>query len=193
MIENRQQLIQATGQANGLLQQIADYTSAHRIDRWHGRVRFPRGFIGTAQDKRQKLKFIEDDTLKRNVSYALMTHDVLRWLAFYTDLAGQAREMIIKEAVCLLGSVCESMTIYPKEYGLGRGAGQKKRIARLVEMEVIDKKLQAHLDWLWDKRNQEHIYDLDFREYDHWENRDWHRSVTAYTGLRDGLAAWRGI
>lgn len=191
MIENRQQLIQVSGEANALLQQMADYTSANHADRWYGRVRFPRGFIGTAQEKRQRLSFIEDETLKRNVSYALMTHDVLRWLAFHTDLAGQAREMIIKEAVCLLGTICESITIYPKEYGLGRGAVQKKRLARLVELEVIDKKLQAHLDWLWDKRNQEHIYDLDFREYDHWQNRDWYRSVKAYSGLRAGLTAWR--
>ncbi len=191
MIENRQQLIQVSGEANALLQQMADYTSANPADRWYGRVRFPRGFIGTAQEKRQRLSFIVDETLKRNVSYALMTHDVLRWLAFHTDLAGQAREMIIKEAVCLLGTICESITIYPNKYGLGRGAGQKKRLARLVELEVIDKKLQAHLDWLWDKRNQEHIYDLDFREYDHWQNRDWYRSVKAYSGLRAGLTAWR--
>ena len=120
-----------------------------------------------------------------------MTHDVLRWLAFYTDLSGQAREMIIKEAVCLLGTVCESITIYPGEYGLGRNSGQKKRLVRLVELGVIDKKLQRDLDWLWDKRNQEHIYDLDFREYDHWQNRDWYRSVKAFSGLRTGLATWR--
>jgi hypothetical protein len=99
--------------------------------------------------------------------------------------------MIIKEAVCLLGSICESITIYPKEYGLGRGAGQKKRIARLLELKVIDKRLQRRLDWLWDKRNQEHIYDLDFREFDHWENRDWYAAVKAYKGLRDALEAWR--
>jgi hypothetical protein len=191
MIENREQLIEVAAQANGLLQQIADYTAEHRADRWYGRVRFPRRFIGVVHDKRQRLKFIEDETLRRNVSYALMTDDVLRWLAFYTDLWGQAREMIIKEAVCLLGSICESITIYPKKYGLGRASGQKKRAARLVDLEVIDRKLQRDLDWLWDKRNQEHIYDLDFREYDHWQNGDWYRSVRAYVGLRDCLASWR--
>ena len=192
MIKDKQQLVKVAAEANGLLLQIADYTSKNPHHSWHGRVRFPRGFIGTAHDKRQKLKFIEDETLRRNTSYALMTHDVLRWVAFHTDLGGQAREMIIKEAVCLLGSICESITIYPKEHGLGRGAGHKKRVARLVEMEVIDKKLHKHLDWLWDKRNQEHIYDLDFREFDHWENRDWYRSVKTYKGLRDGLTVWRG-
>lgn len=191
MIESREQLIEAAGEANRLLQQIADYTAKHPADAWHGRLRFPRGFIGTAQDKRQKLMFIQDETLRRNASYALMTHDVLRWVAFHTDLGGQAREMVIKEAVCLLGTICESITIYPKEHGLGRGAGHKKRVARLVELKVIDVKLQRRLDWLWDKRNQEHIYDLDFREFGHWVNGDWYRSVKAYKGLRDGLTVWR--
>ncbi|HEY0627560.1 MAG TPA: hypothetical protein VGD10_12650 [Allosphingosinicella sp.] len=191
MIENKDQLIAVAAEANGLLQQIADYTKLHPGEAWHGRVRFPRGFIGTAQDKRRKLSFISDETLKRNVSYALMTHDVLRWLAYHTDLSGQAREMIIKEAVCLLGTICESITIFPEEYGLGRGSGQKKRIARLVELEVIDKKLQRRLNWLWDKRNQEHIYDLNFREFDHWVNGDWYRAVKAWRGLRDGLTVWR--
>ncbi len=191
MIENREQLVEVAAKANRLLQEIADYTAKHIEDRWHGRVRFPRGFIRTAHEHRLKLKFVDDETLKRNASYALMTHDVLRWLAFHTDLYGQARDMIIKEAVCLLGTICECITIYPTERGLGRGAGQKKRIARLVELEIIDTKLQRHLDWLWDKRNQEHMYDLDFREYDHWQNGDWYRAVKAYKGLRDGLAAWK--
>lgn len=191
MIETREQAAKAAVEASNLIQQISDYTSRHQNDAWHARIRFPRGFIGTAADKRQNLPFIEDDTLKRNVSYALMTHDVLRWITFHTDLSGQAREMIIKEAVCLLGSICESISIFPKEHGLGRGSGYKKRIARLVELNVIDKKVQRRLDWLWDKRNQEHLYDVPFREFDHYVNGDWYRAVKAYKLLRDGLTAWR--
>jgi hypothetical protein len=191
MIETKEQAINAASQASLLIQQISDYLGKNPHDKWHARVRFPRGFIGTAADKRQKLPFIEDETLKRNVSYALMTHDVLRWIAFNTDLGGQAREMIIKEAVCLLGSICESISIFPHEHGLGRGSGYKRRIARLVEMKVIGPGLQRRLDWLWDKRNQEHLYDVPFREFDHYVNSDWYRSVKAYHMFRDALTIWR--
>lgn len=191
MIETKEQAADAAVEASRLIQQISDYTSKNPHHAWHAQVRFPRGFIGTAAEKRRKLPFIEDETLKRNVSYALMTHDVLRWIAFHTDLSGQAREMIIKESVCLLGSICESISIFPTEHGLGRGSGYKKRVGRLVELGVIDKKVQRRLDWLWDKRNQEHLYDVPFREFDHYVNGDWYRAVKAYKLLRDGLIAWR--
>lgn len=191
MIKNREAAAKAAAEASYLIQQVSNHVSKNPQDAWHARLRFPRGFIGTAADKRRNLPFIENETLKRNVSYALMTHDVLRWIAFHTDLSGQAREMIIKEAVCLIGSICESISIFPKEKGLGRSSGYKKRVARLVEMEIIDKKVQRRLDWLWDKRNQEHLYDVPFREFDHYVNGDWYRAVKAYRLLRDGLMAWR--
>ena len=99
--------------------------------------------------------------------------------------------MIIKEAVCLLGSVCESITIFPNEYGLGRGSSYKKRVERLTALEVIDKKIERRLLWLWDKRNQEHLYDVPFREFAHYENEDWYKSVKAYRFLKDALNEWR--
>lgn len=128
--------------------------------------------------------------MKDNVSYALMTHDVLRWISTRTDLSGQALQMVTKEAVCLLGTVCESISIYSDHHGLGRRSGFRGRIQRLVEMNVIDDQAQLRLDWLWTKRNQEHLVDVLFREWDHYTDRDWTESVGAYHALRDGLRRW---
>lgn len=193
MIENEEQLREAARQAGALVQQISDYAKANpRQDRL-ARIRFPRGFIKTASEIRRNLVFVDNDTLKRNVSYALMTHEVLRWIVFHTDLAGQAQEMLIKEAVCLLGNVCESITIFPNEYGLGRGSGFQRRVNRLREMEVIDQRCQRLLEWLWSKRNQEHLYDVPFREWSHYDIKDWYKSVRAYRTLRNSLLRWRGF
>ena len=122
-----------------------------------------------------------------------MTHEVLRWIVFHTDLSGQAQEMLIKEAVCLLGNICESITIFPNEYGLGRGAGFLRRIQRFQALNVIDEEVVEVLTWLWGKRNQEHLYDIPFREWSHYTEDDWVRSVAAYLLLRDGLSIWRGF
>ncbi len=190
-IENEQQLKEAVNQCGGLIQQISDYLAANPGHEWHGRVRFPRGFLKTNADIRSRLPFIEDDTLKRNVSYALMTHQTLCWFVFRTDIGGQAREMLIKEAVCLLGAICESISIFPGTPGLGRGKSFSRRMDRLLELGVIDKSARKRLQWLWDKRNQEHLYDVPFREFDHYSNSDWFKAVKGYRALRDALTAWR--
>lgn len=190
-IENEQQLIEAVNECGGLVQQITDYLADHPRHEWDARIRFPRGFLKTNANIRSRLPFIEDDTLKRNVSYALMTHQTLYWVVFRTDIGGQAREMLIKEAVCLLGAICESISIFPGVPGLGRGKSFARRMDKLLELEVIDKSARKRLEWLWDKRNQEHLYDVPFREFDHYSNSDWYKSVKAYRALRDALTAWR--
>lgn len=190
-IETDEQLGEAVTQCGVLVQEITDYLATHPRREWHGRVRFPRGFLKTNAEIRLGLPFIEDDTLKRNVSYALMTFQTLYWVVFRTDISGQAREMLIKEAVCLLGAICESISIFPGTAGLGRGKSFSKRMDRLLELGVIDRSARRRLQWLWDKRNQEHLYDVPFREFEHYSNSDWFKAVKAYRALRDALTAWR--
>jgi uncharacterized protein YutE (UPF0331/DUF86 family) len=190
-IQNDDELKQAVSRCGGLVQEITDYLAANPGKDWHGRIRFPRGFLKTNADIRSRIPFIDDDTLRRNVSYALMTHQTLYWIVFRTDISGQAREMLIKEAVCLLGAVCESISIFPDTPGLGRGKSYSKRMDKLLELSVIDKATRKRLQWLWDKRNQEHLYDVPFREFDHYSDSDWRKSVKAYLDLRDALVTWR--
>jgi hypothetical protein len=153
------------------------------------KLRFPRGFLPEAWRHRKKLAFIKDGTLKANVSYALMTHDVLRWLFDHTDISGQAQEMLIKEAVCLVGNICESLSLRPNHEGLGRKSSFKQRIARYLELEVIDQNTHDDLVWLWDKRNQEHLADVPFKEWSHYSKTHWTRSIRAYESFRDALLA----
>lgn len=190
MINTVEELVERAGEASAALQEISDFIRAEPQHERQAKVRFPRGYLRTAAQHRAKLTFIDDRTLRDNVSYALMTHDILRWLSSRTDLNGQALEMVTKEAVCLLGTVCESISIYPKHHGLGRRSSFNARIRRLVEMRVIDVQAEERLNWLWAKRNQEHLVDVLFREWNHYTHRDWTESVAAYHVLRDGLTRW---
>ena len=188
-IESEEQLRVAVREASSLIQMAHDYVKANSQHSELLKLRFPRGFLPTAARHRQKLSFVEDATLKANLSYALMTHDVLRWLFVHTDLSGQAQEMLIKEAVCLIGNVCESLSLRPGVEGLGRNSGFRRRIARYLELATIDQRVHDDLDWLWGKRNQEHLADVPFREWSHYTRRDWIKSVKAYKAFRDALAA----
>ena len=121
MIANVEELVARVRQAGTALQEISDFVAEHPQHAALATVRFPRGYLRTAAGHRNRLPFIANRVLKDNVSYALMTHDVFRWVTSRTDLSGQAREMVTKEAVCLLGTVCESISIFPNYHGLGSG------------------------------------------------------------------------
>ncbi len=187
-IQSPEHLSAAVVEAGTLLQMAHDYIGANPQHSAIVRLRFPRGYLRTAANHRQKISFVEDRKLRANISYALMTHDLLRWMFAHTDISGQAREMLIKEAICLVGNVCESLSLRPGYVGLGRKKSFASRIDRYVELEVISAELSTDLIWLWDKRNQEHIADIPFSEWSHYSREDWLRSVKAYREFRDKLA-----
>jgi hypothetical protein len=185
-IRNDRELAQAAKQAGTLLQEIQDYClreSRHPL----AKIRFPRGYILTARAYRLTLPFVRDAHTQTNLSFALMSLDVLRWLAVRTDLTGTALEMVIKEAICLLGSICECLTIRRGVEGLGRGASFLNRTARLVELGIIQQRTKIDLDWIWDIRRREHLAELEHAEFGHYSRPDCNRAINAYCKLRDAL------
>jgi hypothetical protein len=191
MIESKEDLVAAVVEAGRLLQEISDFVAKNPKLEKSAQVRFPRGFIRSAEHFRNQFSFVDDKILKKNISYALMTHDVFRWIVTRTDIVGQAEDMIIKEGICLIGYVCESISIYPGAYGLGRGNSFSRRIEQLVSIKILSDDDRKELKWLWEKRNQHHLIDNKFAEFDHYTMNDWVRSLAAYRNLRDKLRDWR--
>src|SRR5437899_2158044 len=77
------------------------------------RIRFPRGYIRPAAYFRNALSFVGNKTLRENLSYALMLYDVQHWILLRTDLWGVPQEMVIKDAIVLLGNIVETLTRLP--------------------------------------------------------------------------------
>src|SRR5690606_10798067 len=155
------------------------------------RVRFPRGFILSAGTYRCSLPDIGTEVQRRNASYALMTLDVFRWVCVRTDLSGAALSMVVKEAIAILGALCEWMT---KE--ATRGAGSSRRYAvrtgRLVDAGIIDSALKEELDWIWGTRCNEHLYEVTSLEHEMYSRADYNRGLAAYKALRQALIAVHG-
>ena len=181
---------------NSLVTQAS--TALQEIQNEHGRdnvvaarVRFPRGFIQTAGTHRTQLPNLGTAVQRRNASYALMTLDVFRWLAVRTDLSGTSLSLIVKEAVCVIGAVCEWLT---KEATRGNGSSRPftVRTERLVAASVIDTALKTDLDWLWDVRCNEHLHEVTTLEHEMYERSDYNRALAAYTSLRDKLVVLHG-
>jgi hypothetical protein len=185
-IRNDRELERSARHSGELLQEIHDYCgrdSRHPL----AKVRFPRGYILTANAYRATLPFVRDEHTKTNLAFALMTLDVLRWLAVRTDLTGTALEMVIKEAICVLGTICECLTVRRGAHGLGRNTGFSHRIQKLVELGIINEDTQTDLDWVWEIRCREHLMDLDHVEFHRYGRADCNRAINAYCELRDAL------
>ena len=177
-----QRLVDATGVG---LQQIQDELGR---DGNGGKVRFPRGYLNPISARMTGFLWIGDETLKRNLCYTLIFSDVLRWVLNRTDLYGVARDMVVKNAIAVMGAIAESLTVaamvelkQPK----GKFAG---RLSRLVAAGAMDSSLQAELQWLWDARNGIHVHDVAHLEAGRYPVSDANRAIKAAVGLRDKLS-----
>lgn len=180
-IRNDDELREAVDEVSALIQQIQDYVG--RDFSKPAKVRFPRGYLRTAAESRRRVNFLADTTLRSNIAYTIQLADVQHWILSRTDLSGIAREMVIKLQMFLLGTIVESVT---KNYLRGRCGGNfAKRTQYLLDTGLIDSALKADIDWLWNIRNNMHLFQLDGIE---WSSTDYtladhNRAVRAFRRL----------
>lgn len=179
-INNDSDLAKAVLQVDELLQSIQDYCG--RENRADAKVRFPRGFIRTASDQRERIPFVKDTDLKSNISYTLILSDVILWLLIRTDISATAKEMLIKLFIFLGGAMMESIT---KDYLKGIcGKSYKHRTQFLLDKKIVSEQLKVELDWAWDTRNNMHLFMLEQREYvNDYNNASHSRCANAFKDL----------
>jgi hypothetical protein len=180
-IQRDVELRYAVRQAGTLLQDIQDFVGRNSNN--EARVRFPRGFLRTASEHRKRLAFVGNSTLASNLAYSLMLSDLYRWLIFRTDLAGTARDMVVKAGLALGGGIAEAILVDYLAGDMGKRRKFKSRTARLVELEIISDDLQADLDWLWDMRCRQHIFNVPDWEYDFYEISQYNRAARTVSTL----------
>jgi hypothetical protein len=151
------------------------------------KIRFPRGFLRTASHFRGRYWFIRDGNLGRNIGYSLILSDVYRWILNRTDLWGTPREMLIKECVCLMGCLAESITKDAMRGICGKNQSYAKRVGKMFELSIIDDGLRRKLEWLWDYRNREHLFLVQEWEYGHYTLKHYNDSIRALRALTDAL------
>lgn len=183
-IRNDQELSAAISQCSELLQNIQDYAKEHNKI---ARVRFPRGFIRTVSEIRSSVSFLNGEVLRRNVSYAIVYIDVLRWLTNRTDIMLTAQNMVLKHAICCVGSICETLTICRGAPGLGRGHSFTSRTQKLVELGIINRDLKESLDWIWGIRRNEHLMEIDSLEHENYTKADANKAYRTFEDLAAAL------
>ena len=171
--------------ANEHLQQLQYWAGREYTDSFQ--VRFPRGFLRTVHQWRHAVEFVRPTTVRNNIAYTLMMHDVHVWLLKRTDIAGLARDMLIKAAIASLGAIGEALLIQATTPPLGRRQRIVSRIEHLHAEGVLTKSSVDDLGWLWQMRNRQHLFELSEREFDFYSDDDHARAETAVAVLISGL------
>lgn len=184
-LHNDEELAAAVAKVSELLQDIQAY--AKRDCAISAKVRFPRGYIPSAAEVRTKLRFLNNSHLKSNIVCTMLLSDVQHWLLVRTDLAGTVRDMVIKLQLFLLGNIVASAT---KAFLQGQLIGNfSKRTAYLESSGIISAHLRAELDWLWARRNEVHLFQIENVE---WVSTEYtaanhHRATNAFKALLAAL------
>ena len=167
------------------LQEISHYLNANPAA--HGRVRFPRGFLGTVRRHSEKYSWIEKEVLKRNLSYQYIFYDVLRWVSNRTDVSGTASEMIYKHAIVVISSIAEGLLAAAASQ-LGYAEGKfPKRLKHLLADEIITQKLHDELTWMWGARQAVHVHIVNDLEWEKYRVTDARRASKAVKELEEAL------
>lgn len=145
------------------------------------KIEFPHGVLRRAASFRNELTFIADETLKRNISYHLILADFYKWFLGRFNIGLTAREMLIKEVICLYGNVCAAVVRNITKKGV------KPSIQQLRKRGIIDDELKEGLLWLWNTRCKEHIETLREWEYNKYSISDFEKAAQLWKSLKERL------
>lgn len=171
-IETDEELAVAVKKAGVLLQEIQNYCG--RENRPDAKVRFPRGYLRKASEQRNRLSFVQSKDLKANLSYTLILTDSVLWLLVRTDISATAKDMLIKMFIFLGGALLEGVLSDYLTDIVGKQRSFRKRTDYLLEHKIISQPLHDDFNWVWDIRNNMHLFLLDGREYENHYNASSH-------------------
>jgi len=150
-------------------------------------IRFPRGYFRKCEDFRKRYP-CNDQTIGRNVSYAIFSTDLIRWLLNRFKLLGTLRSMVIKLGVVIVTSAIEGIihdTL--RVLGIKPAKSLKKNIEKLRQEGVISERLAKELQKFRKKRDNIHLYVVREWEYQKYTLADYNRGIILLKYLNEEL------
>ena len=97
--------------------------------------------------------------------------------------------MLIKEGISLVGNVVEAILkhIAINVFNIGRDIGFSRACSVLVEKEIITKNQKKNLQWLWEMRCKEHIFNLHNTEYNKYTLKHYNKAIIIWCDLESSL------
>ena len=152
----------------------------------HMKLRFPRGYIRTAEYFRFRLACVKDETTKSNIAYQLMLSDVFSWLLNRTDVFGPTKGMIIKYEIAIMSSIAETLLVI---FSPKNKKTFKERLKYLTQNDKVSRDTAKEIWWLWGFRNGIHLFELIAKEHNKYDETHFDKAVIGVRTLIDELEA----
>ena len=187
-IKNEDDLSRSIELVNEHLQSINNYLNENPHQ--NKRIKFPRGYIGTADSYSKRYSWLIDKTLQRNLSYQYVFYDVLRWVGNRTDLYGLARHILYKQTILIVASIAESLLV-----GFSKQQGWVERKPLVILEKIykgggIKQKTYNNFHWVWGIRNNVHIHLVNEREYEKYTIEDAKKAQITVSEIEKNLALY---
>lgn len=176
----------AIDEINVRIQAIDEYLGPNDVSKLLEQflIRLPKKYIRTASHFKEQLAFLDNEVLRRNISYHFQLSDLNSYMLNRMHVWGVLRDLVVKFQVINMGAIAEAIlaSVTPKKCKT-----KNLRIAFLSEGNHISEELKFEIDWLWSIRNGVHIHEINQSEIGAYTDEMFDRSMSAVKGLIEAV------
>lgn len=145
----------------------------------------PIGIIRRVEDILPEYGFVKNNTVRRNICYAVEALDFYRWIINRFKTYGPVSGYLYKTGIILVDMIVEAMTRdFLKQRGDGLNKKHSKNIPRLRDYGV-PVVLCERIEKLHDRRSNIHLYLISDLEATKYTLKDWNISILCLHATRE--------
>lgn len=152
-------------------------------------IEFPRGVLNTVSSHQRQLPESES-VMSKNIAYSLMGIEATVWLLTRTDLAGIAKEMLIKRCLATYAEICDALITTFTKGQVAKPNSYNKRVEYLEGKKILSNEMAVSLRKLWALRNDVHLTQPTEREAGKYSMSQLEKAEVLFEYLRDQLRHW---
>ena len=145
----------------------------------------PRGIIRRVEDILPEYSFVMDNTIRRNICYAVEALDFYRWIINRFKTYGPVSGYLYKTGIILVDMIVEAMTHdFLKQKEVRKNKKHSKNIPKLKTLG-IPASLCERIEKLHNRRSNIHLYLISDLEATKYRLKDWNRSILCLRDTRE--------
>jgi len=144
----------------------------------------PRGIIRRVEDILPEYDFLMNNTIKRNICYAVEALDFYRWIINRFKTYGPVNGYLYKTGIMLVDMIVEAMTHdFLKQRRVKQNKKHSRNIAKLKTLGVPTS-LRDRIEKLHNRRSNIHLYLVSDLEATKYRLKDWNSSILCLRDIR---------
>ena len=140
-------------------------------------ISLPMDIVKSTKDLLPNYHFIQDNTLRRNLTYSRQSVQFYRWILWRFKVYGPIKSYLYKTGIILVNAMVEAMTHdFLEQMDVKPNKSHSKNIKKLKDM-FVPKKTLAKLKALHNRRSNIHMYLISDLENDKYSVKDWNEAI----------------